>query len=1001
MNSQIESVLHQPLGSLQFDVRLRRELMRAGYSTLHEVINASNVQLFENIDKSVRTNLYKLLMQLKYNQAGFVEEVLSKQKPNGFPMQDELHVEKQKQGTIDSIDEKQPIVRRAPKREASLGQVPIDLFNSDLFKRMMELEDDAKVALNLLEDHAESAIVAESFPLLNLELDELKDGFSQLFTSHIVSSSTALNISCSWLKNSFLIFVALSASEHFDGDALWLNLFEELGLQSQADQIDLKASFYEAIKEHGFPYYSKDESGYKYFYTALLHGGFSEGFWKPIWQKAILPYAKAHKGAQLTRRDAALLLSLIKKNDQQGDGLGDDESHYAPRRVFVTRLLEKLPVASLEPLIESALLVASEIIELDESKDDTGYELNMMLSHGLPDTAMQALRTVLETQREWNTKRVMYLPNAELRIDPGRGVVLLHWDAQRLPKEYAGRRMEYYVNGELFENLSIKMSVGKCILSELNLEVKPSERFDVEIVMHDNDERATRLASLTQTFDRTRPGTFEFVLKTDGVFRLRNKNERINSEKTVAFLTKSDLWVVPGSGMTSIEEYETQEDWNGASIQIFKVEPASSGSIINLLTNEEVACWQEDYRIEIDRSHVIGKAEGKKDLFGFTPGIYNEVNASLPVISIETQDVMRISDDLDIACTCDGKDIVLPVEVIQDENADEYSKSGRLLIKLNKAYGIDKFVVDGQLRVLQKSSEQRLLEYKFSSIPARSFGIEELCWRDGELFATYTFDAAEDMTIPTEDGDYEMVYGDKFYFEGLLKDEAIETHVVSGITGRKMDVQLFLANIQIDIPDELKRVDSERSICMCDVERDGKVTLTSSGRRQTRKVRITMGDETILYKKLTGKTDYSFDLFLDPKRFAINGKPEKKEVMLYVTHGECIYDGGLVPATSAVVLLGCETGFRLGIPHVTRRYRNPYLVFENEAMNDYFVEFVDFNRNELLKVFYLKKGQKEIPINEDIAYLIRIKGPLAVTVMPYSMFNLPDESLAVTYSMDR
>ena len=65
-------------------------------------------------------------------------------------------------------------------------------------------------------------------------------------------------------------------------------------------------------------------------------------------------------------------------------------------------------------------------------KNRTGFPLP-----GLSDAAMNALRNVLE-EGVSRKKRLVYLPSAELRLDPIEGRIHLHWDAQKLPVSFAG-----------------------------------------------------------------------------------------------------------------------------------------------------------------------------------------------------------------------------------------------------------------------------------------------------------------------------------------------------------------------------------------------------------------------------------------------------------------------------------------------------------------------------------------------------------------------------------
>ena len=610
---------------MRIDVRLRRALINAGFRTLTQVFDASESELVAILNDRSLAELDQVRSRWQQNPERFADEVITKQTPERRAEVDRrlarsnyYYIEFNDAQGGSSKNERNTRERR------SRVTLPPDAFIDDL----KSIEGRAHSSLSLLADHAENAIIAECFPQLALNLDELRSCFIELFKRYRQSSNRAIEIACTHFPSAFLVFIAHSASEDFDGDAFWNNLFDLLSIDSQNAQGKLKRAFYNGVQDRGFPRFASEDSDFHLLYTALLHGGFSESFWRPMWQDVILPFTKARGSSTLHRRDSAQLVRNIKEN----------ETTYSLNRAYARRIIEKAPSTMLEPLIESALKVASEVADIDKSAGEQAF--GMMSSHGLADSAMQALRFVLEAKgSSTRSRRIVYLPTAELRIRPEDGTIHLHWDALQLPTSFAGRAIVYYVNGELSATSDINMGVGKCVLAELDLALKPSERFDVELVMLDGDEEHTRLASLNQTFDRTRPGSFEFVLSSDGVFRLRKPSERIRKTKVVAFLTKTNLWVIPGKGMTELEAYEAGEGWLGASIQLFEVEPGASGSIINILTREEIACWQEDYHVEIDRTHMIGKTSDKRDLYGFSYVRELGTNASLPEIVIEAHDV--------------------------------------------------------------------------------------------------------------------------------------------------------------------------------------------------------------------------------------------------------------------------------------------------------------------------------------------------------------------------
>lgn len=983
------NVYDAPLSELRFDVRLRRALIRAGFRSLREALLASDEQLEDALDLDSLYAFGALRERVERNPEVFAAAA-TQQRPLEKEAETARCIAENRLWQIKTDGNRGRTATGSTQGRTAKSNAPIP--DKPFSAVLAECEAKARLALSVLADHTDSAIIAEAFPHLSLELDAIRTGFVDLFAYYHFSQGMALQAACTHYPSAFLVFVAQSASEDFDGDAFWNNLFELLKIDSQNTQGDLKSAFYQGIKDRGLPHFTAEESGFHLLNTALLHGGFSESFWRPMWADILLPFARTNESTWLSRRSGVQLLQEIKK----------DESRHSLNRIYARRIIQKAPIAMLEPLMESALCAAREVVEAEKYGAAGSNEFGMMSSHGLTDQAMQALRSILESRGTRSARRIVYLSPGELRITPEKGDVHVHWDAQKLPASFVGRAIHYYVNGEHRATAQINTGVGNCFLEECNIALKPSERFDIEIAMAEADDPSARLATLNQTFDRTRPGSFEFVKSADGVFRLRRKGERIKKAKTVAYLTMPDLWVEPGPGMSELEAYDAGERWKGASIQLFEVEPGSSGAIVNICTHETVACWQEDYRVDIDRSHIIGKTADKRDLYGFSYVKELGGNASLPEIEIEAEDVTSIRNDLEITCTCDDQRVSLPWKAVQDEIDHDLALSGRLLIKPREASTIPRFVADGVIKIVQKSTGQALLNYKFAVIPARSFGIERIYWEGKVLYATYAFEAMGSITIPDEDGDYEMVVGDRYFFDTPLEYDRIRTTVTSGYDGKRLDVALYLANVAVRIPDEIKTINKTRPLCMADAESvDGRISLVSTGRRHSRVAAVMMGYEPLLFKRLSGSTTYSFDIFKDPQRLALRDAPEEKNVKLILSHGERTDKGRQVEASAEIVLARCTTGFNLGEVSVRWRQGSPSLCFEDAAPMDFEVRFSDTLRDEPLGRAELTAGSTAIVLPREASYLLDTRKAVVVTVVPLSIFGEPDEDMAIKFEIKR
>ena len=958
-----------PLAMLKMNTGLRRALINAGYKTLYEAYCETDanklaadigIKHFMELDELIEAIEKKPNSLQHLTKSGDLPK--SSETSAGRASKPDATSVKKKAAVSKKIEaaSKRSEVAIASKNEEKTCRVapkkrdyplPDKKFSRDL----QGFEAKSRDALRSLIDHSETAIIAECFPKLILDLDSVVDCFVELF-KYYDGKMRALRIAEAHFPNAFIVTVSYFASINYNGESLWKALFERLGALSKEVQESFKSVYYETVKLNRLPVFTAEDNDFRYFNTALLHGGFSESFWKPLWKDIIIPYAKDLKSSWALKRDGREILQKIKKG----------EGRYRLQREYAKRIIEKAPVTLLAPMLDAAVQVAVETL----SRLNSG-SFGMMASHGLSDAAMNALRNVLE-EGVSRKKRLVYLPSAELRLDPIEGRIHLHWDAQKLPVSFAGKSVAYYVNGVLEIEQDFLASVGKCILPECEVTLCPSDRFDVELVLRDSDEGTTALSSMSQTFDRTRPGSFEFIRSADEVFRLRKSESRLRVTSVVAYLTKSELWVVPGQGMEEIDYFEAEEGWGGASIQLFEVAPGASGSIIEISTKKEIACWQEDYQVQIDRRHAIGRTRDKRDLFGFS---YTEVggNAALPEIIITTFDVDAIRDDLEILCFCDGVRISPQRQVYQDEEGYDLLSSGQMVITLGDAMAMPRYVREGEITVAQKSTGRPIVKYQFACVPIRGFGINALYREDERLMATYEFEAMDPLVVPDEDGDFEMERGDRYYFDAPLEDEKKYLSVRSE-DNDSLDIQLTLAAVTVRIDESLIEIAEKRPLRILDDGAvDGKITILSQGRRHTRNVYVMMGETPLLYKKLSGNTAYSFNVFKDPERFRFDRSEYIGDLVLTLTHGEVHKGREIKPALADLVLARYATGLGLGAISVRSRSEGCCLRFDKPAPSDLRISFVAERRNKDLGFCDVAEGEKVAALPEAVVGHIKKK----------------------------
>lgn len=984
----LSNVFSKPLDEIRLDPRLKRQLKEAGFSTLSEALKAPEGMIDRFLSNKASDSWNRLLDRLEDNPLNAAKELTERLD------QERLSAIRRSMAVLrdDAITDNPRHAPIAPigqniREEKTANPLP----NNETTSTLSELERLANKSLAILADRSESALIAECFPSLILQLDDIEREIICLFRLYHKTPSKALAYARLYFPNCFLVFIANAASKDFDGDSFWKELFIKIGIVSQSVQISFKRAFCQGVKDKGLPYFTAEDNDFHFLYTALLHGGFSESFWRPMWSDVILPHSKNTSSSWNARKSGSELLRSM-KNGACSLNL---------QREYAKKIVEKAPSSMLEPLLDSALAVAADLVDSEESRSGPYESFEMLSTHGLPDAAMQALRYILESRKNNSSKRFIYLPTAEMRLDPANGRVHLHWDIQKLPPRFAGYLIKYRVNGRLEHTETFSMSVGKCLLPELDLSLSPNGRFDIELSLYGPGENEAPLTTLSQTFDRTRPGSFEFVKRSDGVFRLRKKHERITKTKHIAYLTKAGLKVVPGYGMRPLEHYEAEQNWNGASIQLFEVNPGSSGSITNILTGDKIACWQENYRVEIDRSHVIGKTSDKRDLYGFS---YSQIetNDNLPEIFIESHNAATIRNDLDIRCECDGKRISLPWKVYQDIVDHEPTASGKLVIKPAESGLIDRFVSRGQISVFHKPSGTPVLNYKFSIIPIRCFGIEEMFWDLDKPQATYTFEAIDKVTVPSEDGDYEMLKHDHYYFSAPLEAEHAFMTIRNDRNGATLDINLNLAGIKLSVPNDLIEMSAKRPICSADMGIvDGRICLKSTERRQTRAVYISLGPIPLLLRRLRGSTTHSLNVFKDPTQLKSSRLEERRDVVMVVSYGDRFVKGKIVQASASLRLARCTTGFGLGAISLRRNSYGLCMCFENCAPTDLEIIFLDKRGKKELGIVEVAKDQSFAAIPKDAVYQLDIKRAIIAKVSSLDLFGMSDENTSMTYELMR
>ena len=215
-----------------------------------------------------------------------------------------------------------------------------------------------------------------------------------------------------------------------------------------------------------------------------------------------------------------------------------------------------------------------------------------------------------------------------------------------------------------------------------------------------------------------------------------------------------------------------------------------------------------------------------------------------------------------------------------------------------------------------------------------------------------------------------------------------------------LDIQLTLAAVTVRIDESLIEIAEKRPLRILDDGAvDGKITILSQGRRHTRNVYVMMGETPLLYKKLSGNTAYSFNVFKDPERFRFDRSEYIGDLVLTLTHGEVHKGREIKPALADLVLARYATGLGLGAISVRSRSEGCCLRFDKPAPSDLRISFVAERRNKDLGFCDVAEGEKVAALPEAVVGHIKKKKKVLVTIASVDFFGEIDEASAMTIAI--
>lgn len=933
------------------DTRFRRELAGLGCSSIIEVMSLPVKTVDQRLSPAANDLLDRLRDRYKKDPEAFASEVLPNQKTEVPPKARCVGQKKSSPFDVRGLGHASgPVITSrvhvSPSRPEIRPQYETThvSYNSggfcafaprdEWFKELKALDARAREIFDDLDDQFETVMVHMAFGSLTMSLDSVRHGFKALFAYYRNRHNEALDLIDRYLRNIYLVYLADRARELYDGDALWPNVFAEIGVTGQNVQIAMKKLFVSQLERRGMPRYAVGESDFYYLYTVLMHGGLSEDLWINLWTKAVLPFCRQLlKGTTFSSYEAAGLWLL--------DEVFNPGSRFAPNN-SVRKILEKAPSSSVASLLVSALSVASQVVETVPGD----RRLQMLSSYGLPDTAMTALKKCVNKNQNASGGRssrgsLAYFPEAELNLDVDTGRVLIAWPEQRLPSNLGGGVVEYVINGALMHKEPVRYSVNKCVLSAVNIPVSPCAKYLVELRM----EGEAPSGSFRQSIHRSRPGCFEFVETRRGVYRLRGAKERLTKTRKIAYLVEERLEVVPGHGMTAGPVYETGDSWEDARAQVFTVEPGAAGSIVERRTGREIAVWHESYRVHVSKDRRIGRTVEGLDLYGESPD-RDGFNGGLPLITLTGLSGEHALDDLLVECVCDGVSVsVARRKTVLQRECGESEVVARL--DLAATSFPSRFVQNCVITAWQGSAgDAPIYRYRFAMAPIRGFRIDSLYLAEGSFTASYRFKSMYAMNVSVGGGEKRRVNarGD-FEVAVPLSDKSLPVSIESVVGDTSIDAFIDLAAVDFHVPDQLMDLSAQRPICLYDaLEADsslGRLSLVASDWRAGRALLIMLGDKPLFYKAMDAPGKYDISLFDDPGAFLPSsgmGKPLPLTVTLW--YGSK-YEGGAVERGFADIgLLNCAEG--LGFSEVVLRTDSSfkrYLRFNAPVLCDCVVRF--------------------------------------------------------------
>lgn len=768
-----------------------------------------------------------------------------------------------------------------------------------LSRELRSLETRACQAIDCLREFEPEGLLFECFPEFESKKDHLERVFSQLMSSFAFDMRYALVWIHNRCRNAYLVNVAFLARDCYDGRNLWQNLFKRMGIGFEDVRAKAKQMFVSYLHQRGMVVYERNQTHTYMESTALLHGGLSCAMWKELWLRSLLPLA----------REGAL------PEDASGGRVVEallNESRFRPNGPVVPELLRRAPGKAVNHLFSEAWKVALQVV-----RRAAGGGVKLVDSRGLPTAAVSALEAALDREsgsRKTGETRVLFLGKIIPVLDPAMGVVRFSWGEERLPASILGSKIEYLIDGVVEKTLEPQPIAGGCVVSAGEMRVVPKSRYDVErrVMAADSDGSLREVAVLSQSFQNSKPGCFEFVRDARGVYRFRDPEHRVDKTRRIAYLVRSDMVVKGIRGMRERGSIPGSGDWEGMTIFEFEVDPGASGVIVDARTGEVLSAWNESYRVRVDKAQSIGVAEGI-DLYGHVLGT-GETDVALPSVRIDTPDAMTASD-VEVRFIRDGR----PSKLVAKWQVSDSDGSATLYLSLptsEEGRGIARLCV---IEARQSSTHDVLLRYRFAIVPIQGFRLEDYKMdpSTGELIGIYQYEATEPLTIRYRDGadvEESLETGVQSNLQAPLREDSAFVRMTD-VTGCSLEAELFLAGVTVTASSSLINAGRGRSTISLPVMRglsyvQGDISITTHQPRRGRHVSLQLGRKRLVDRMLDKTGETRVNIFADERDYVPQAGRlwEPMPLIISISYGYRMSEGVLEPATAHYEFLKCEKG---------------------------------------------------------------------------------------------